>query len=72
MPDSETLAERRRLQRLYPRQFKDGMNAGAGLREDYPPGYHDWPLEKRNAFWAGANIGYRMAHPDSRGEPADE
>lgn len=71
MPGSETTAERRRLRRLHPRQFKDGMNAGAGLK-DYPPGFHDWPLEKRNAWWAGANLGHLMTHPDSRGEPADE
>ena len=72
MPRTDPGPERRRLRNLYPLPFKLGVRAGAGLREDYPPGYHDWPLEKRNAYWAGANVGYLMAHPDSRGGADDE
>lgn len=64
MISNETRAERRRLQRLYPQVFKDGKYVGAGIQRGkrepggYPLGFHQWELEKRNAWWAGANLGY--------------
>jgi hypothetical protein len=67
----ETRQERRALQRRSPEAFKDGMQSGAGLK-GYPPGFADWPLDRRNAWWAGANLGYLMAHPQSRGGADDE
>lgn len=66
-------AERRALQRAYPKAFEDGRRVGAGVvrgrREPggYPKGFHAWPLERRNAWWAGANLGYKMTHPDAKG-----
>jgi hypothetical protein len=60
--------ERRRLQRLYPEAFKDGMLVGSGIRQGprepggYPTGFHQWDLERRNAWWAGANLGYTQKH----------
>jgi hypothetical protein len=60
--------ERRRLQRLHPEAFKDGLLVGAGVKEGprepggYPKGFHQWELEKRNAWWAGANIGFLQKH----------
>lgn len=67
MSSRETRQERRGLQRRFPEAFKDGMQSGAGLK-GYPPGFAGWPLDRRNAWWAGANLGYLMAHP---GRPAE-
>ena len=72
MPGSEARRERRQLQRAHPKAFKNGMQAGAGLKDGYPPGFLDWPLDQRNDWWAGANIGYRMSHPESRGGEDDD
>lgn len=75
MPASDARTERRRLRRLHPEAFKDGKYVGAGIERGkrepggYPKGFHQWDLEKRNAWWAGANLGYLMAHPQRRGEP---
>lgn len=71
MNPSKVDAERRRLKRLYPDAFKDGLLVGAGIKEGprepggYPRGFHAWPLEKRNAWWAGANLGYLQKHQES-------
>jgi hypothetical protein len=51
-------AERERIRRAYPKEFNEGAKRafeGSGL---YPPGFHDWPLERRNAWFAGFNFGY--------------
>jgi hypothetical protein len=32
----------------------------------YPPGFHSWPLERRNAWWAGANLGYIEGRKDDQ------
>jgi hypothetical protein len=67
-------SERRRLKRLYPDAYKDGLLVGAGITEGsrepggYPKGFHQWALEKRNAWWAGANLGYlQNASPKAGG-----
>jgi hypothetical protein len=66
---TEARNERRRLKRLYPDAFKDGLLVGVGIREGprepggYPKGFHQWDLDKRNAWWAGANTGYLRKHP---------
>jgi hypothetical protein len=56
--------ERARLQVLLPCEFADGARCGltgkaTGAREPggYPKGVHGWLLERRNASWAGWNIG---------------
>jgi hypothetical protein len=53
------------IRRDFPREFADGESMGAGwvLEGDrekggYPLGFHDWPLERRNAWFAGFNLGY--------------
>jgi hypothetical protein len=28
-------------------------------RAGYPEGFHSWPLDRRNAWWAGWNRGYQ-------------
>ena len=48
----------------FPMEWDDGLKLGmghgpAGQRErgDYPKGFHDWPLDRRNAWFAGFNVG---------------
>lgn len=54
-----------RIRKNYPREFADGENMGAGWepggdreKGGYPLGFHAWPLERRNAWFAGFNHGY--------------
>jgi hypothetical protein len=63
---SPARSEVARLRERYPEEFTDGLSLGlgnkpAGPREpgDYPKGFHDWTLERRNAWFAGFNLGYR-------------
>jgi hypothetical protein len=69
--------ERRRLKRLHHDAYKDGLLVGAGIKEGsrepggYPKGFLQWALEKRNAWWAGANLGYLRTHPHKSSEAAD-
>lgn len=57
-------AERERLERAWPEAFRDGVRAAFGVfppeRDPggYPKGFHSWPLEKRNAYFAGFNFGF--------------
>jgi len=51
-------AERARLWRAYPEEFNDGARRAYAGDKRYPPGFLDWPLERRNAWYAGWNIGY--------------
>ena len=57
-------AERERLERAWPDAFRDGVRAAFGF---FPPahelggyfkGFHGSPLERRNAFFAGFNLGF--------------
>jgi hypothetical protein len=56
---------RAHLKSKYPTEFRDGartafLGKGDGpAREkgDYPLGFDDWPLERRNAWYAGFNVG---------------
>jgi hypothetical protein len=59
-------AECERLSARWPDAFNDGARCGytreyPGEREkgDYPRGFHDWPLERRNAWFAGFYFGYQ-------------
>ena len=56
--------ERAGLQRLWPDEFADGERCAfhkrhPGRREPggYPLGFHRWPIERRNAWCCGYNIG---------------
>ena len=70
--------ERRRLKRFYPDAYNDGLLVGSGVKQGprepggYPCGFHSWPLERRNAWWAGANLGYLRAHPQRSRREADD
>jgi hypothetical protein len=61
-PDPE--AERAVLRERWPDAFDDGVRCGLlrkfeGERErgGYPKSFRHWPLERRNAWYAGHNIG---------------
>ncbi|MCW2315105.1 hypothetical protein M2322_000625 [Rhodoblastus acidophilus] len=59
-----TLAETERFRAEWPDEFRDGARCAflrkyPGAREagGYPSGFHKWPLDRRNAWWAGNNRG---------------
>ena len=71
-----SIAERERLWRLFPEEFNEGARCGysgdyPGEREPggYPKGFHRWPLERRNAWFAGFNVGF---HDRLRGQEGDD
>ncbi len=54
-----------RLRQRWPDEFRDGARCGFlsrfdGKREKggYPRRFHVWPIERRNAWFAGLNIGF--------------
>jgi hypothetical protein len=53
------------VSRRWPNEFREGARCGflrrfVGVREKggYPRGFHLWPLERRNAWFAGFNRGF--------------
>ncbi len=62
---SDARPERRRLKAAYPDEFRDGARC-AFLRKyeaerehgGYPRGFLKWPLDRRNAWFAGFNYGF--------------
>ena len=62
---SDADAERARLKTAWPAEFADSercafLNRFDGKREKgggYPLGFHQWPLERRNAWYCGYNFG---------------
>ena len=52
--------ERERIRRAYPVEFNDGAKRAYRGDARYPSGLHQWPLDKRNAFFAGFNEGYHL------------
>lgn len=60
-----TRNQRRRFRTRWSNIYADGVACGltgeaTGDREPggYPKGFHDWPLDQRNAWFAGFNHGY--------------
>jgi hypothetical protein len=58
-------AQRERIKRIWSTDFDDGVRCGLlrkfeGERErgGYPKGFRQWPLDRRNAWFAGFNIGH--------------
>ena len=66
--DDATRAERNRLKETYPDEYEAGVLRGLGETTGYPKGFHKWPLDRRNAWWAGFNVGY-IVH---NGPPQDD
>ena len=50
--------ERDRIKAAYPAEFADGAKRGFKGDKLYPRRFHSWPLERRNAWFAGFNFGY--------------
>jgi hypothetical protein len=64
-PDRDADAQRVRLKRGWPDEFRDGARCGFLQRYDgkrelggYPLGFHHWPLDRRNAWYAGFSRGW--------------
>jgi len=62
---SDTNSEREDLRARFPAEWRDGARCAFLLRFEgdreaggYPPGFHSWPLAKRNAWFAGFNRGF--------------
>jgi hypothetical protein len=54
-----------RLQDTWPLEFRDGVRCGFLQKRDgpgdtggYPQGFNHWQLERRNAWFAGFNVGF--------------
>jgi hypothetical protein len=50
--------ERERIRLAFPDEFADGVQRAFTENKLYPSGFSSWPLEKRNAWFAGYNLGY--------------
>jgi hypothetical protein len=59
--------ERERLKRAFPDEFRDGARRAFKGDKLYPRGFAGWPLDRRNAWFAGFNVGYC----DRKREPRD-
>jgi hypothetical protein len=74
--DGNAEAVLKRLQDKWPSEFRDGARCGflqlhEGPRDPggYPPGFNNWQLERRNAWFAGFNVGFhdrsRLSKPEA-------
>ena len=61
---SEVIELEQAIRERWPDEFKDGARCAFLRRFDgrreaggYPLGFHSWPLERRNAWFAGFNRG---------------
>ena len=75
--DGNAEAVLKRLQDKWPSEFRDGARCGflqlhEGPRDPggYPPGFHHWQLERRNAWFAGFNVGFHDRSRLSKSEAA--
>ena len=50
--------ERERIRLAFPTEFNDGAKRAFEGSALYPAGFHDWPLDRRNAWFSGFNFGY--------------
>lgn len=67
------LREIDRIRKTWPAEFNDGLVCALGKRPPgprdpggYPLGFHDWPIERRNAWWAGSNFAIVAENFDGR------
>ena len=70
-------ARRRRLKRAWPDEFADGERCaflqrfdGSREKGGYPTDFHGWPLDRRNGWYAGYNLGLFECQR-ALAEPAD-
>jgi hypothetical protein len=52
-----TIEAREKIRAQLPDEYDAGARAGFTQSSDYPSGFHSWPLERRDAFFAGYNAG---------------
>jgi hypothetical protein len=52
-----TIEARVKIRAHFPKEYDAGARAGFTQSPDYPSGFHSWPLERRDAFFAGYNAG---------------
>jgi hypothetical protein len=59
-PDRARIAakEREAIEGAFPTEYADGRRRAFIENKLYPRGFHSWPLERRNAWFAGYNVGY--------------
>jgi hypothetical protein len=50
--------ERERIEGTFPAEFADGRRRAFIRNKLYPRGFQKWPIDRRNAWFAGWNIGY--------------
>jgi hypothetical protein len=50
--------EREHIERAFPKEFADGRRRAFLRNKLYPRGFKAWPIDRRNAWFAGWNIGY--------------
>jgi hypothetical protein len=56
-PDRKTRAARERIRAEFADEYDAGARAGFTKSSRYPQGFHSWPPERRDAFYAGYNAG---------------
>ena len=66
-PDPKAEREREALLNRWPDEFRDGARCallreypGDRERGGYPRGFHQWLLDRRNAWFAGFNLGHHQ------------
>jgi hypothetical protein len=70
--DAKTPELRALLRQLYPHLFANQPEGPprcewpVGTNLAYPAGFHDWPLDRRNEWWAAANRLYAEAQKARR------
>ena len=57
--------ERQAIRAKFPAEYDDGATCGLTLKPEgarepggYPKGFFDWPIDRRNGWFAGFNAGY--------------
>ena len=50
-------AERAALRARWPNEFNNGARAAFQQCDRYPTGFNSWPLDRRNSWWSGYNVG---------------
>jgi hypothetical protein len=49
--------ERAAIRQQWQEDFHLGARSAFLQTGNYPDGFHRWPLQRRNAWWAGFNLG---------------
>jgi hypothetical protein len=73
MTAAQAQASRAEYRERFPQEFEHGFLSGfTGEFQQpcdgagYPPGFHDWPLERRNAWFCAWNAGNAEGEKDDQ------